>query len=40
MNIMFEESITDEVREKYTLLELDTFLLIKELFLYLLRIDY
>jgi len=25
MNIMFEESITDEVREKYTLLELDTF---------------
>jgi len=25
MNIMFEESITNEVREKYTLLELDTF---------------
>jgi len=25
MNIMFEESITNEVKEKYTLLELDTF---------------
>lgn len=25
MNIMFEESITDDVRNKYTLLELDTF---------------
>ena len=25
MNIMFEDSINDKVREKYTLLELDTF---------------
>jgi hypothetical protein len=25
MNIMFEDSIDDKVREKYTLLELDTF---------------
>lgn len=25
MNIMFEESINDDVRNKYTLLELDTF---------------
>lgn len=25
MNIMFDESITDEVRDKYLLLELDTF---------------
>ena len=25
MNIMFEDSITDEMRSKYMLLELDTF---------------
>lgn len=25
MNIMFEDSITDEIKQKYTVLELDTF---------------